>query len=82
MNDRRPRHVDALPAPAEPAQVGLERLGRRQLGGLAGVRTQATFFAKRTSSRSGSGQWRKRSFHGGDAISRSPLSQVSRNAGP
>ena len=32
--------------------------------GIAGVSTQATFFAKRTSSRSGSGQCRKRSFQG------------------
>ncbi len=50
--------------------------------GTAGVSTHATFFAKRTSSSSGSGQWRKRSFQGGEATIRSPLSQVSRNAGP
>src|SRR6185295_3936666 len=50
--------------------------------GTVGVSTQATFFAKRTSSSSGSGQWRKRSFQGGDATMRSPLSHVRRNAGP
>ena len=49
--------------------------------GTSGVSTQATFRAKRTSSSSGSGQCRKRSFQGGDATMRSPLSQVSRNAG-
>ena len=68
--------------PPRRASVWSNSSGVGSPDGTDGVRTQATFFAKRTSSSSGSGQWRKRSFQGGEATIRSPLSQVRRNAGP
>ena len=69
--------------PPEPPHVSpRRRRGQAGRSARAGVSTQATFRAKRTSSSSGSGQWRKRSFQGGEATMRSPLSQVRRKAGP
>ncbi|PYQ48298.1 MAG: hypothetical protein DMF78_21615 [Acidobacteria bacterium] len=66
----------ALP-PARPSCSSNARGAGRSVG-TSGVSTQATFLAKRTSSRFGSGWWRKRSFQGCETITRSPVSKVSR----